>query len=286
MAGITPGTEGASALKNRWDAVFRTKANEEMVIANDFDSPQGVEMIGDRLWVRIVPIISMNTLASTAQGQGAGILYHTTSISRVSAVPTFIYGAVQLPDHLVTRLGSPDSAQLEAKYRSQLLAALDAQVDADAGTMIAGFSAVKGPSNIDKVTLLDAQTTLATNAKQHYVAGSTQCHLKYHPSQMKNVNAIAEVANANFRGDTANPNVRGVILKAWGMTFAETGSVQFSAGNYQNALFVPSAVVLAWNRKPYVKPAQDFELTHNIYGQADYGFVEVFDEDGVTIKSA
>src|SRR3990172_8038295 len=118
--GIRPGTEGANALKSRWDAVFRTKANEEMAIANDFDTPQGVEMIGDTLYVRIIPAITAQTLASTDQGTTP--TYHVGTITRMSDTPTFSYGAVELPDHLVSRLGQSDAAQLEAKYRQQLLA--------------------------------------------------------------------------------------------------------------------------------------------------------------------
>jgi len=282
--GIRPGTEGASALKSRWDAVFRTKANEEMTIANDFDTPAGVEMIGDTLYIRIVPAITAQTLAGTSEGTSP--TYHTGTITRVSDTPTFGYGAVELPDHLITRLGQADAAQLEAKYRSQLLAALDVQVDYDAGGLGPGISTVKGPGNFDKTQILDMQTSLATNAKDHYKAGQTECHLKYHPSQIKYVGNIAEFANANTRGGADNPNVKGVILKAWGMTFAETGNINLSAGNYWNMMFVRSFAVLAWNRKPFVKPAQDFELTKRILAECDFCTLEVFDEDAVAFKSA
>lgn len=286
-AGIRPGTEGAKALKNRWDAVFRMKANEEMAVANDFDAPEGVDMIGDKLWIRIVPLVSAQTLASTDQGAGGtNLTYHVGTIDRIGVDPVFIYAAVSLPDHLISRLGSADAAQLESVYRKQMLAAMDAQIDVSAASLFSSISAVKGPANLDKVTLLDAQTTLATYAKQHYVIGQTTVNLKYHPSQIKNINAIAEVANANYRGDAANPNVKGVVLKAWGMTLTESGNIQFTGGTYQNALFLSKAFILAWNRKPFVKPTIDFELTRNVYCEADFGVAELFDEDAVLIKSA
>ena len=289
--GMIPGSVGSPgvggyALKSHWDAVFRTKATEEMAIANDFDAPQGVDVVGDQLLIRIIPMITAQTLLGTAQADPTALNWVIDTILRVTQTPTFSYGAVSLPEHLTARLGAPDTGQLEAKYRQQLLAALNAAVDYNAGGLGPGISSIKGPGTLDKTQILDMQTTLATNSKNHVVVGVTEVNLKYHPSQIKYVGNIAEFANAATRGDAANPTVKGVILKAWGMTFAESGNINLSAGFYWNMMFAKSYGVLAWNQKPYVKPAQDYALASNIIGACDYCNVEVFDEDGVVFKSA
>jgi hypothetical protein len=253
-----------------------------MAIGNDFDSGQ-LEMIGDTAYVRIIPKITASRLATTDQGSSP--TYHTGTVLRATVTPYFSYGAVELPDHLLSKLGAPESAALEAGYRKQLLAALDEDVDSLCGDLGPSISTVKGPANGDKSLILDMQTSLATNSKNHVVVGQTEVHLKYHPSQIKYIGNIAEFANANTRGDSANPNVKGVILKAWGMTFTETGSIDFSGGFYWNMMFAPLYAILAWNLKPRVKVPQDFELTKRLFGECESGPAEVFDEDAVVWKS-
>jgi hypothetical protein len=284
--GIRPGTEGASALKQAWDAVFHLKGFEEAAIVNDFDRPQGVDATGSTLNIRILPAVTARTAGDTAQLGVTDLTYETATILNVTDTPTFTYAIVGIPKNLSDRLGGPDTAQLEAGYRKQMLGAIMAAVDADGGSLGSGISTVKGPGNFDKSQILDCQTSLATNSKNHIVVGQTEVHLRYHPSQIKYIGNIAEFANANQRGDAANPNVKGVILKAWGMTFAETGNILFSGGFYWNMMFAKTFAVLAYNQAPQIDGTEEYGFSTLIKGHADYLNVEVFDEDAVTFKSA
>ena len=283
---IRPGTEALVAIKHRWDALFHLAPTEEMAIAMDFDTPEGTDMAGDQLNVRILPAVTAQTGTDSQQFDPAGLTFETATILNVQDTPTYKYALVALPRNLIVRLGGPDTAQLEAGYRKLGLAALDAAVDADAGSLGSGISTVKGPGNFDKSSVLDMQGSLAAGAKNHYVPGTTEAHLKYHPSQIKYIGNIAEFANANTRGDAANPNVKGVVLKAWGMTFAETGSVLFSGGFYWNMMFDRQFAVLAWNQRPHVLDSIDHGLSTLIRVETDFLNVEVFDQDAVTFKSA
>lgn len=286
FGGITPGGAGSAALKRIWDADFRVQGFEEAKIAADFDKPQNVEVTGSLLTVRIVPRITAITAANTDQLDPPSLTYETASILTVTDSPTFSYGVVALPKNLTDRLGGSDTAGLTSSYRKLMLGMLNQAVDADAGSLASGISTVKGPGNFDKSQILDMQTALATNSRNHVEVGRTEMHLRYHPSQIKYIGNIAEFANANQRGDDANPNVRGVILKAWGMTFAETGNILFSGGFYWNMLYASSYAVLAYNQTPVVDDGEEYGFTTLIKGHADYLNVEVFDEDAVTFKSA
>ena len=139
-AGITPGTIGAAALKHRWDATFRIQGFEEAAIGNDFDKPQGVDIAGDQLIVRILPRVTARTLGNTAEAGAADLTYETATILSVNNTPTFKYGIVGIPKNLSDRLGGPDTAQLEAGYRKALLGSLVAAVDADSGSLATGIS--------------------------------------------------------------------------------------------------------------------------------------------------
>jgi len=283
---IRPGTEGVNALRERWDARFLLKGFEEAEIVNDFDSPDGVDSVGEQIHIRIIPAVTAQTGADTDQLDPASLTYVTDTILEVTDTPDYRYNIVALPNNLVARLGAPDTAKLEAGYRELMLGSLTAAVDYNGAGLFTGISTVRGPANGDQALILDMQTALATNAKNHVQIGRTPMHLRFHPSQIKYVHNIAAYANAEQRGDSENPNVRGVILKAQGMTLQETGSINFSGGSYWNALYAKSYAVLAYNRKPHMLDKQPYGLSNLLLGEVDFLTVEVFDEDAVAWKSA
>lgn len=287
-AGITPGTEGALALRDEWTAEFKLKPNEEMVIAKNFMSAEGVSKINNLLHIRILPTIAANRLATTAQGEGSGLTYHTGTILEVQVSPVFSYTIVELPDHLMSKLSDPDQAAIKAGYRKQLLAGINTDIDATAGALAASASVQKGaPSDFDKSLLLDAQGTLAENAMEFIkLAQGTPMYLCYHPSQIKNVNAISEITAAYARGDGQNPNVKGVVIDAWGMELNESGNVYQDSGITYNVLHAKEAYVLAYNVMPRLKDPQVFEFVTRFPAFSEFGVQEVFDEATVAIKSA
>lgn len=284
-AGITPGGPGINALRERWDARFLLKGFEEAEVVNDFDSPEGVDSVGEKIHIRIIPAVTAQTGGDSAELDPTALTYATDTILEVTDTPDYRYNVVALPNNLVARLGAPDTAKLEAGYRELMLGSLVAAVDYNGAGLFSGISTIRGPANADQALILDMQTALATAAKNHVQIGRTPMHLRYHPSQIKYVHSIAAYANAEQRGDAENPNVRGVILKAQGMTLQETGSINFSGGFYWNALYAKSYAVLAYNRKPHMLDKQPYGLANLLLGEVDFLTVEIFDEDGVAWKS-
>lgn len=283
--GIRTGTEGLAALKSRWEAAYRAAPNEEALIIGDFDKPEGVERLDNKLYIRIVPVVTPIQIASSAHGSD-GNGYQTASITSVYAEPSFYGAIVQLPDNLKSNLGNPDFAQLEAVYRKQGLAALNSQFDGIGAQLALSVSTLKGPGNFDQTSLLDAINAVVTNAKEHVQIGTTRILVKYHPSQWKHLLAINVINQAYSRGDKANPLVKGLLVDALGAKFTETGNIAFSGGFYHNLIHAPQAFVWAWNLMPMVKPTQDFEFSKRIVLEGEGGGCEVFDADAVTYRTA
>jgi hypothetical protein len=280
---IRPGTEGANYLRTEYDADFKTKAYEDSVIVEDFDKPTGVEKIGNGLVIRIVPTISAQTLLST--GAGTSLTYDTTTATSVTCAPVGRYGAVEIPEHLVAKMANGEETALKTAYRNQLMGSVKEGFDAYAALTVGpGIGTAKGPANFDKSGLLDAAQSLRTNAKSH--ANNAQVFVKYHPSQIKHIKSISEIMNADARGDSANPNVTGIMVKAWGMTFGESGNIYSSAGVVYNMLHLKSAFVRGYNQPAYLLEPQPFELVVRFIAYLEGGVVEVFDEDAVLYKSA
>ena len=258
-----------------------------MVIANNFMSAEGVTKINNLLHIRILPTVAANRLAATDQGQGS-LTYETGTILEVQVSPVFSYTIVELPDHLMSKLSDPDQAAIKAGYRKQLLAGINTDIDATAGALASALSVQKGaPSDFDKSLLLDAQGTLAENAKEFIkLAQGTPMYLCYHPSQIKNVNNISEITAAYARGDSSNPNVKGVVIDAWGMALAESGNVYEDTGVYYNLLHAKEAFVLGYNVMPRLKDPQPYEFVTRFPAFCEFGTDTVFDEAALAIKSA
>jgi hypothetical protein len=285
-ASITPGGPGVNALRERWDARFHLKGFEEAEIVSDFDQPEGVDSVGEQIHIRIIPAVTAQTGGDSSELDPTALNYASDTILEVTDTPDYRYNVVALPNNLVARLGAPDTAKLESGYRELMLGSLVAAVDYNGGGLFPGISAVRGPANADQALILDMQTALATGAKNHVKIGKTPMHLRFHPSQIKYVHNIAAYANAEQRGDSENPNVGGVILKAQGMTLQETGNINFSGGSYWNALYAKTYAVLAYNRTPHMLDKQPYGLSNLLLGEVDFLTVEVFDDDAVAWKSA
>ncbi len=86
MAGsLTPSAGvAANALRSRWDGRFIRRPNENRNITKYFTEPEGVDKIGDTLYMRILPVIATNSLSTT--DTGLSLTYDNTAIDRVAAL--------------------------------------------------------------------------------------------------------------------------------------------------------------------------------------------------------
>lgn len=284
-AGIRPGTEGANLLRSMYDAEIKLKTSEEGVIAQDI--PKGsTEKIGDTYYVRIVPTVTARTAASTDQMGPEALTYETASTTRVSQTPTRKYFALEFPISMTEALLSPDNAKMRAAYRDQgTYSLIEAQDVLAAQLPLSLTTNVKGPLNADKTNLLAWKSALKVTAKR-FAQNGKAIHVKYHTSQSAFVESIAEIMNADARGGGDNPNVSGIMVKAWGMTFADTGNIVFSGGAYQNVMYVEDAFLKAYNFEPKIVREEDTGLVHRMFGYLEVAFVEVFDECALLWKSA
>lgn len=281
---IRPGTEGQRLIRSMWADEIKVAPVEEGVIEPDI--PRAVNQVGDTMYLRVIPAVTINSIATTSHMSPEALTYESGTVTRAEATPSDRYGMIEVPINLTARLGDPDNDKALAGYRKALKGGLEEAVDAYAGTTLAlNVSTIKGPGNFDKAQLLDLKQTLRINAKSHFKNGA-MIHVKYHPSQIKYLETIAEIMNAELRGDSENPNVKGFFVKAWGMTFAETANIPFSGGNYWNMAFLPTAFAKGYNMEPTVKPPVELGSVVRYFGYTSVAFGEWFDLDAAIFKSA
>jgi hypothetical protein len=288
MAGsLTPSAGvAANALRSRWDGRFIRRPNENRNISKYFMEPEGVDKIGDTLYIRILPVIGTNSLSTS--DTGLSLTYDNTAIDRVAATPAFSYSAVRPTLVLVERMDNPEEAKMLAGYRTQLLAGLWSSIEATAAQNATTISTQLGaPSNITEALFLQAKGILRGQGKEYtdMEQGDPMIHFVYDTTQIQYVESIPAIMHAQIRGDKANPTVQGVVQEGWGFKFNSSTNIYKNAGVAYNMLFTKEAFVLGFNVKPRLLDPQPEEATVRYIAIADSASTEVLDECAVIIRS-
>lgn len=288
MAGsLTPASGvAANALKSRWDSRFTRKPNENRNITKYTTEPEGVDKIGDTLYMRILPTIAAGSLSNSATG--TGLDYDNTEVTRISATPTFNYSAIRPALTLVERMDSPEEARMLAGYRNQLLAGIWTSIETTFAQLATGISTQLGaPTNVTEALFLQAKGLLRGNSKEYgdMEQGDPSMYFCYDTSQIQYVESIPAIMHADIRGDKQNPTVSGLVQKGWGFKYTTSTHIYKNAGIAYNMLFTPLAFVLGFNAKPRLLDPQPEEATVRYIAIADSASAELLDECAVILRS-
>lgn len=280
MAFAVNTTTNASILKTTYDSDFGLDPTEEAVVASYVAQPVGATAIGNTLTLRKIAAVVAGKYTGTS-GLPAN-LTATTANTEAAVTTTLSYGyaMLEIDENAMTRL--VDDAKYRTGIRKQLAAAVNAQLDADLFALGASLSSSESGADIDDTMLRSALKQLATNAKGKFKLGQTPVRLFINPSQVDSVLGISTIREYQIRG-SAGSAPSGQMVNAYGISFAESGSLAVNAGNYNNALILPDAWALGYNIKPsFLKDQEDGIVTRMIF-RAEYGVCEWFDSSGVKL---
>lgn len=287
---LASSTVTATSLSNLVETVYRPRmalaTSEAMEIANKFDDGnEGVEKMANSLVIRKILAKNRVTAAAGDHLAAENMTFEADTETNITVSPTFIYGAVGLSKHSQTRLLA--SAEYQKGVREQLVRTLKEEIDETAGELGDNLatSVIGGAQNLDKSLLLSGLAILRENSKRYYSPGKNTAYLRVHPRQMHHLYSIAEIANANLRGDSDNPNVTGVLVEAWGLDIGISGNIVNSGGFLHNMLFLKEAFVLAYNERPQLAPEQPNGLAMLLMSYAEFGVAEVWDEYAVDVRT-
>jgi len=275
----------ASVLHQKWTPGFALAANEESVFTKyckDYTGEAG--KMANQINISIMGVMNQQTAAAGATG--ISLTENTEAGSSVNATPTFIYSAWYLSLVGLSRLAERGPAA-EAAAKQQLMAAVMTKIDTTGTAINANLttSIEGGAVVLDKALMLKCLKDLITQGKDHFKAGNRGQFVIY-PSQSDALLNIPEITSATIRGDKANPNVSGWVWDAWNCGIEESGNVYTSAGIAYNVLIIPEKTYgVAYNMKTQLLPPQQVEIQTRFIAVAEVGFVEVFDADGVLMKT-
>lgn len=280
MAFAVNTTTNASILKTTYDSEFGLDPTEESVVAGYVAQPMGAQKVGNTMTLRKIKAVAAGKYTGTT-GLPANLSATTAQTeAAVTGTCTYGYGQLELDEPALTRL--VEEAAYRTGIRKQLAAAVNSQLDADLFALAPSLSASESGADIDDAMLRSALKQLATNAKGKFKLGQTPVRLFIHPSQIDSVLGVSTIREYQIRG-SAGSAPSGQMVNAYGISFAESGNVDLTAGSYSNALILPDAWAIGYNIKPsFLAEQQDGIVTRLIF-RAEYIVVEWFDSSGVKL---
>ncbi len=155
---------------------------------------------------------------------------------------------------------------------------------ATAANFQSGTQFVVNPT-LDAPTLRGAIAKLVTNTNGEGMPdGPNRIYGYFAANQMPTLNAIPEVNNAQFRGDSENPYVKGLWVKGFGLLANISTVVAQDANGFHNAVFLAASLTVRWNVRSRIK-RQDYEYRNGYYGFANVGSQVVHDLRMVPIRT-
>jgi hypothetical protein len=274
-------------LETRWSPRMLLDTSEEMLIANKFmsGSDLDVEKVGNLLYIRKVATKTTNKVAGSVALDITSVTMEGDTEVAVSLSPQFAYCAATITEQVKQRLMAYPA--FEKAVRSQFLRSMSATIDADAGGLASELSNGVTDTNVGAALIRNALGTLRANAQREYKTGKVgSAVLRLHHSQQQHLYGIPEINNAELRGDSDNPNVTGLLVKAWGCDVDISGNIESDGGNRQNMLFIKQAFALVYNAEPQLVAPQATGIATFIGGFCDYAVGEIYDSYGVKILTA
>jgi hypothetical protein len=285
MAVITT-THFTNFLETRWAPRLLLDTSEEMSIANKFmtGADLDVDKVGNQLYVRKIATKATNKVAGTVALDLAALTMESDTEVAVSMTPQFAYCAATISEQVKQRLMAYPA--FEKAIRTQFLRSMSTTIDVDAGGLASDLSISVPDVNISAALIRDALGQLRANAQREYKTGKAGLAiLRLHHSQQKHLYGIPEINNAELRGDSDNPNVTGLLVKAWGADVDITGNIESDGGNRQNMLFIKQAFALVYNAEPQLVAPQPTGIATFIGGFCDYAVGEIYDNYALRIPT-
>ncbi len=271
-----PGTAGAGTeLTNEvWQNTIEAAVYEEGAL---FPLIKERDRLYNKLHIRTFGQFAANSLGSTADG--TGVTYGVATTYDKTATPVANYVAVNLSRSQIKQM-NVDVTQSN-DFKDAMNKALAQKIDQYVNTTLIPNLTTNvvgdGASTMDRALVLNLLYTIRKNARSAVQPGKSDIKFIVWPLQGPAFMSIPEFTAANLRGDSANPNVKGIVFEAMGLEFIVSGNLDATGGAIHNPMFVSDAFALSWNERPTVF-SQDFELASRIYAYANYGTGIVWDD--------
>lgn len=251
---MVPGTH-TGWNRQAWQRTVEEATYQKMVFIPIIDTS---DRLLNQLNIRKHLRVTGSTLSQTATG--TGLTYSVLADTPVTVTPVGSYVAAAWSENL----DAQSDLNLDSEARGNIESALAELTDANALANIVSLTSPISVGAIDGPTWRKAVGRLMGNTNGVAMpGGAPQIYGVFSHTQYPALADISEFNNAEIRGDSENPYVKGVWMRGGGVMLVFSTVVTQDANGWHNAIFIPSAFVVSWNVRTRLK-RQDEELENRI----------------------
>lgn len=279
-----PSVSGAALLIEAWQPTIEDAVYEK---AKLYPVATPRDRLYNKLHIRKLSTFTATALAATYPSSPTAVLsWQANTEVEVTLTPVASYVALTMSRSQIAQMDKSPVAQWKSNFEDCLAASIDLAFATNAASAVTNVRGAGAGEDMSKALMASSIAALRASAKSEWdYPNGKPAYLAVHTSQVDDLISIPEFMNANFRGDTKNPLVKGIGLEALGLNIIISGNVYVDGGNVAwNFLWVPSAIGISFNERTSVE-TQQFELQTRILGYANYGSGLVWEERLVAIKT-
>lgn len=250
MAVLTPGgTTGWNP--EEWQAKFEPATYQRMKFIPTIDE-------GDRpynlLHVRKHARVSGSTLGQSTAGGASDLTFLTIIGTPITVTPVHSVVPVAYGPHMAAQT----DGNLDQEAAGNIEQALAELTEATALANVATLTQAISQSDVDGPMLRRAYGQLMGNTNGLATpGGDEQVYGVFSHVQYPNLGNIPEFNQAELRGDSENPYVKGIWTRGGGIMLLMSTVVYADGTSWHNCLYHPSAFIIAWNLRSNIVRDQD-----------------------------
>jgi hypothetical protein len=225
--------------------------------------------------------MSSVALGSSAVGH-TNLTYQDPLATEVTLTPAGVYVATAWSENEGAMTDVPFDSDL-ARESEQAIAEgndLTAMLNVATLTQFRG----NGVADVDAALIRGAMGLLTTNTNGKVVPGETTVYCLLDTSQYSALMSIPEYTSAQLRGDSENPNVKGMWRNGGGVTVSLTTVCPTDANGTHGVMWIPEAFLIGWNVKTKVMN-QGFELQNRVILYNNFGSTVMHDLRAVSLRT-
>ncbi len=218
------------------------------------------------------------TLAQSAEG--LTLQYDTITGTPITITPVGRYVAVAWSEN--------EDAQVEANIdriaADNIEQALAEITDTACLAVVTSLTQTMSQASIDAPMFRQAVGRLMGNMNGAAMPGDDKIMAIISHTQYPNIMQIPEYTDAQVRGDSENPHVKGIYGRGGGIQIMYSTVVAQDANGWHNPLYVREAFVVGWNTRSRIK-RQDIELQNRIIVYNNCGFSVQHDLRAIDLRT-
>jgi hypothetical protein len=272
---LTPtGTTGFN--RETWADTIEGTTYQKMVAIPTFDQYPG--RILNLAHVRKQGRALASTLAQSAEGDSLTSSDITGTPVTITPVGRYVY--VNWSENEESQVDVNIDPMAAANIEQALAEAADTAGLAAATSLTQTMS----QASIDATMFRQALGRFMGNVNGAYMVGDDEIMAVISTTQYPNMMNIPEYTNADVRGDSENPHVKGIYGKGGGVQIRYSTVVAQDANGWHNIIYVRKAFIVGWNARSRIK-RQDLLLQNRIICYHNMGVSVLHDLRAIDLRT-